>query len=295
LENDFSALKEKFNLAEESMKEQFIPLKKTNNYAKNEDNNLNLEKKNLKSKIDDNIFQSILKMLKRQKEINKNDDSIKNDQLSNENSLKKKLSEILNTQINNDDKEDSSNLFSKYLKENSQKIIADDTSKTELKNDEENEKNGKISLLKNRKEDIEKKMKNYDNLDLLKMREELLKITNSDKNTQKNSESNLLDKLEINNGANKKQKLNNLDSNSKSEINFDSLKGYLNNAKNNDKNKIDEPIIEVKNNYKKDSLNENKDSVNKKNKLEKSPNDFNFSLGEIESQIEMLKNLSIKP
>ena len=93
--------------------------------------------------------------------------------------------------------------------------------------------------------------------------------------------------------------MNNEETNSKSEnvknnenISLEALKNMLKSSKiDNEKKSKNEEVSSTK----KNKIVENSNSKKTDKSNEEIKDSFNFSLGEIESQIEMLKNLSIKP
>ncbi len=300
LDNDFSKLKEKFALASESLKEE------TNISEYNEKEN----KKNANN-VDIDSVQALISRLKSNKDKNKgepkNNFHLEENEESDSKLYKNRQLELLSKlkglglNLNNKNQEATNYLFQKFLNENNTNI-AKTVRGNHLKVEEE-ENSGEKDIISNKQNNIRKKddiinKKKLQNFDINSISESLAKLKN-EKRVANNDDINK-ENFENNNANDRKKKGQSSTVDFSENINLESLKNLINNS--NAKMKNDDGANSKKSNAKGTSHeNDETDKIKSKNavknddKKESKKNDFNLSLGEIESQIEMLKNLSIKP
>ncbi len=286
IENDFLLLKKKFNLSDDPIKGDILSnlkLKIENSLRENETNKRN----NVLDDIDYNDSTEILsKMLQNMNKKNPKNMNIKKDSsLIREPDNDSLLKNFKNLNFDkNQNEEATSNIFKKFLSENIQKIKKTNNNinnSQEVSNREKNE----TKFLNNRR-DNESKNNHNAIINKKKKNEETLQTENLLSDSSKNE---FIDQLDLND-LSFYEKTKNLLINPKEKYNLDSIKDLLKKSSESKAKSISESDLEEKNNLK----NETKLRITEQPYKENGKKEFNFSLGDIESQIEILKNLSIK-
>jgi hypothetical protein len=284
LVNDFAKLKEKLNLSSESSKEETNDKSAKSIYHANEikkkANNIDMDS------IKDLISSLRKNKMKNENENKKNKNSEEGEVLEAKPKKDPKLElmtklKSLGLNFNNGNQEATTKLFKKFLDES----LSKEKPSVNQKDDEINKE----------KEIINKNIEDYNINDISESLSKLknqIKGINNEQIKQEKSEN------KKNNDLNKKSQSSIVDISEK--LNLESLKNLINNTdletkkENETTNKKADIKATSNENNETDKIKATKSAKNEEKKDSKK-NDFNFSLGEIESQIEMLKNLSIKP
>lgn len=293
LEKDFLKLREKFKLASEYTKDV-----SKNKSTKAETDEKEIIKK--KNNIDLDSVQAFIKTL--EKKVNNKDNKYKdkiNSQIPRIEAIIKKEPKIellnklknLGINFNNQDNEATRKLFKKFLDENidESKYNKNEKNISQGNMDEDNRNLG---------EENQMRIKNMDDYKINDINESLSEFKNDIKGSNKNQKFRE-NKVIVKNNESKKEVESSINDFSE-KLNIESLKNLIKNSstpkKNIDKtqNNMDESNKSSNNKEGGSYIKGLKPNKEKDEKKESKKNDFNFSLGEIESQIEMLKNLSIK-